>query len=546
MNRAANYKKVSVEQCRNLISGTITDLTRRCLMISQSNRLTPDDVYVVAIDDLNEARKTVSGLSSHHQDANFSMSSFRNGNLEAGAWRNPDHLKILFQHFPWFSPANQHYTPFSFDGYVMAGGGPSMCVMSQTSGMNSWTPTAYDLDFFPYAAPHLTDAERAAELLRGYHNFLRDVEALVNKIQALNEQFTSRNEFCTTVSVKPARYVQCVDKVQFIHRGYTTPTSVVVGFDLSCCKTFFDGETFYCTLDAAICLTHKINPLDWRRESPTHLSRAYKYMTRELRPVYPGLPPPRVALHLEGREYVFINHAGELELKNQQGRHQDPSDYESNGQLHWMTCVFLNMSAILKQKPRTLHVFSKMPTEILTKYSMGHCRKLLGQVASSYRGAAYLGQGFRNNVQLLLNQATTSCSLNLKDVDPAQFEEHMTSLIKIQREMHQTIEGRTNMFQTAFNEYLPNFKTVKFIMNDPGSQFTGSFNPIIRRDGWDYWGPTYRTFYLSYASRAKFTLVCIWSYHRDKLSHIDRFILKKICNLMDICFIEEILNEPLL
>ena len=85
---------------------------------------------------------------------------------------------------------------------------------------------------------------------------------------------TVRNVHCTSI------FIEDVSKIQIIHRAYKTPSEVVTGFDLMCCKAFFDGEDVYLTVDAAICIYFGINPVDWRRESPSHMQRILKYYSK--------------------------------------------------------------------------------------------------------------------------------------------------------------------------------------------------------------------------------------------------------------------------
>ena len=139
-------------------------------------------------------------------------------------------------------------------------------------------------------------------ILIRYINFLAEMDAISistygNKLGHMlpicDSIFTKRSTNCTTITMEldsafgASSYT--LRDYQFIHRAYSSPTSVVVGFDLLGCKAFYDGKMVYFTLDAALCLYFGINPVDWRRESASHTHRIRKYHEYGYNPIFPAL-----------------------------------------------------------------------------------------------------------------------------------------------------------------------------------------------------------------------------------------------------------------
>jgi hypothetical protein len=189
----------------------------------------------------------------------------------------------------------------SWKGYVAAGSFAALvCQPTRKADDSDYMPRdPGDVDFYPYCSPEdRGNFSMIESAMVGYRQFLDDMTAAINdEPDTLDRTFTGsitkRNTNCTTISVEVnnhgAKSSSILTEYQIIHRAHTSPTSVVVGFDQMACKAFYDGEMVYFTLDAALCLYFGINPVDWRRESPSHLRRVDKYKNYGYTPIFPGL-----------------------------------------------------------------------------------------------------------------------------------------------------------------------------------------------------------------------------------------------------------------
>tara|TARA_R110002072_G_scaffold45565_5_gene126826 strand:- start:4773 stop:6620 length:1848 start_codon:yes stop_codon:yes gene_type:complete len=76
------------------------------------------------------------------------------------------------------------------------------------------------------------------------------------------------------------------------HTVYRNPAQCVVGMENSCNKIFWDGESYYMTLDAALCHYFRINPIDWRSASEIQIDQIKSIVRAGFSIVVPKLRVP--------------------------------------------------------------------------------------------------------------------------------------------------------------------------------------------------------------------------------------------------------------
>ncbi|KAJ3300926.1 hypothetical protein HDU76_005966, partial [Blyttiomyces sp. JEL0837] len=87
----------------------------------------------------------------------------------------------------------------------------------------------------------------------------------------------------TIVSQHPYRYIQIVLRL------YKSPAEVLTGFDVDCCAVGFNGKDVYCAPRAFCALVTQTNTIDLTRRSPSYEVRLAKYAERGYEIRFPGL-----------------------------------------------------------------------------------------------------------------------------------------------------------------------------------------------------------------------------------------------------------------
>lgn len=542
-----NYNLVGDTCLHDILSKSSDEILRIIMMIGEENRLNPDRAIVL--------------------DAE-TVSKFKPGNNMLPIAFNPSALLLRYvgsdqpyNRIPFSEAMEQLETaiPFldslSFDGYVLAGG------LLVKSFIRIYTEVP-DADFYPWTPPNVVESERVEALNTCYMNFLNDMTD-AEPAFAKDSIITKRNEFCTTIAIPQnyARYengervnYDVVRSYQIIHRGHTSPVSTVVGFDQPICKMFYDGHRVYMTLDAALCFLLKINPIDWRRESPSHLQRAYKYHLRGFRPVCPGLPatlfnfPNR---HVANNHYQFRDYAiGPSMISKAEGyfkernRHirdvREDSDYGECIADDIFSVTYSNLYSLITDRPQGCVVFSRIPNQILTNYTAGVAGHCLKRIMGTMAGKLYTGVDFSQRCYHLM------VSFKIRDFsafpDEIDLQSAFKDILLLKKEMDAVFEQTSKKLEIKLCEVEESLgDDVKFMLSNPGRQYTSSFNSMQRESAAEYWGPAYIPYDLSPTSKAKFTFVCIWKLRKDNIiSWLPRDVVKLICRWINTQYLKEI------
>lgn len=272
------YNLVTADQFKNILKLPRPEILKFMLAVAASARTDPDNILLIKFEDIPR------GAPSEELVSSF-------GCLFVGLGHCRQHiLPELDSVLQTMSEHDPDIHDYSYDGYVLAGSFPVLSCLPVDPVQNKPPVSPSDLDFFPYG-------DKIEEIERAYANFLSDMTYLGEERARNNlDTLTKRNDNCTTVQI-----LNLLDH-QIIHRGYKSPQAVIAGFDQPACKAFYDGfDTVYFALDAALCLYFGINPVDHRRESPSHMRRVAKYHEYGFQPLLIGLPMslPSILLPIE-------------------------------------------------------------------------------------------------------------------------------------------------------------------------------------------------------------------------------------------------------
>lgn len=82
--------------------------------------------------------------------------------------------------------------------------------------------------------------------------------------------------------------------IQIILRLYSSPTEILMGFDVDSCSCGFDGKDVYMTPRCHQAITRQMNTVDMSRRSPTYELRLAKYALRGFAVEVPSLQRERI------------------------------------------------------------------------------------------------------------------------------------------------------------------------------------------------------------------------------------------------------------
>lgn len=562
------YNLFSATDFAALVQREPREILKLMLEISESSRLYPDQALLVPFTSIPTEVPT-----------NVHMRDFGSLFVGDGLCR-----RAKLPSMEMVNKRIRSLMPFSsklnWDGYVAAGSFAALVCQGTTYVDNDdyMSHRPGDVDFYPYCYPKdRKDTSLQDAIMIKYINFLAEIDAISistydNKLGHMlpicESIFTKRSTNCTTITMeldfefRNSSYT--IKDYQFIHRAYSSPTSVVVGFDLLACKAFYDGKMVYFTLDAALCLYFGINPVDWRRESPSHMHRIRKYCEYGYCPIFPGLTLD-LAKELSERTGYYLPKCQLFKATNQYetiamqfngvaldhliaGR-QNPQLLQDKEWLLWnkqfnYTCLNLEdvpdmpfsrnyeesdydvwkegisshnhhlLTTAVRKKYSLLYVYCDgNPLQIVTDPQETSVRQAMMAVLDKETAPFYLG-----------TSRVTELDAEIKTY---VIRKHGVPALKLEK--HNIIEARIKELEAAIEPYMAKLRGgVEFITSKPGAQFTGCFKPIIRQTPRDYWGSRCVPFEPSRLYRMKMTLLCIRRYYDPILRQLDRHVVQII------------------
>jgi hypothetical protein len=460
----------------------------------------------------------------------------------------------------------------SWKGYAAAGSFAALLCQPITSTNDPAYTASYpgDIDFYPYCSiKDRSELSMEEAAMLSYVNFLDEMGTVAKSKYLTNTNVlkpfcksvtTKRSLNCTTITFEREYsydgYIY-INKYQFIHRAQTSPVSAVVGFDLSSSKAFYDGKMVYFTLDAALCLYFGINPVDWRRESPSHMHRIEKYHRYNYTPIFVGLSSDLAdeldaytGYYLRGcqlkqhsHQIVIMFHGEELEdLVRIRGEIKLQPDFNNGSRNYgYYRCLNLEdvpdvpfsrhfmesdyggydnedhsndpqlLSMAIHKKYNLLYVYCDGdPINIISNVKDWSIRDALLKVIAGDSGPFFAGTNRIIQID--------------KEIKTYVIRQHGVPALKAERQ--RIIDDRSQELETRIEPHLAALRTgVKFEVSKVGSQFSCSFKSIIRANPREYWGSRYSEIPVSRLWKVKLTLLCIRRYHNFALRQLDKHVM---------------------
>lgn len=531
------------------------DILQLMLQVAQAHRSDPANAYIIDFDDIPKEPPTIKLEDFGWLAVDYSNRTVRTVPLH-------DREEVRERMLNWLPFMDE----LSFEGYVIAG---SFVILACTSSADE-SPS--DIDFYPiYDPAEVSDKHNITAhdlVMRSYQRFLSDMdecfENLVPRAPESKLNITvTRTEQCTTIrhSMDSADLgarnnpnagalnwsFMAREQYQIIQRAHTSAPGVVVGFDLLCCKAYARGEDIIFTLDAALCLYFGINPIDWRRESPSHIHRILKYERYGFVPIFPGLKPftdttymfsngtitarvcgkkelpKKTQYNLESFSHWEIERRREVERQtriqsrsalqkdnetfaaddehgsevNFEGDESDdePLDMSDYGSNDLMTMYYTALSQIVKGKMGAACAIASRPVDIVSNFTTIPVHTLLCKLAGGPRTDFY----FEQHANQLLNITDSLKRLCISEggsrgntrMKPLT-REQLATAVKLNEEIREIIETRTAEIGKLLNPVVERLQKVTFMTVNPGIQYTATFNPTIRKHPRDYFGERYQ------------------------------------------------------
>ncbi|RMJ19060.1 hypothetical protein CDV36_001309 [Fusarium kuroshium] len=136
---------------------------------------------------------------------------------------------------------------------------------------------ASDVDLFLYGLTH----EQAIEKIKTIEQAIRD--ALLNEVTVVRTKYA-----ITIASQYPVRHVQIVLRV------YKSVSEILTGFDIDAAGGAYDGNQVYVTPRALGSFITQVNHVDLTRRSPSYENRLSKYSHRNFEVYWPDLDRARI------------------------------------------------------------------------------------------------------------------------------------------------------------------------------------------------------------------------------------------------------------
>lgn len=599
---------VSKESFLTILKWPEPDILRFMLAFAQHSRTRPDDVALVPY--INIPRKALddpTGPSLKNQHTH--VKDFGSLFAEKGKCRQhslPDYKAVhrkMNDDMPWL----KH---MSFEGYVMAGSCPLLYASCHyDNGQLEYSPN--DADFYLVIDKSTLDGNGA---MKCYERCLKDFENAFEKEEQLDGQvLTRRNLNCTTIYNSSYR----LQSMQIVHRVFSSNQAVVVGFDQIPCKVFYSNATFvshdgesdsvqtydgmtYFTLDAALAHYFGINPVDWQRESPSHMRRVVKYHGYGYCPIFPGLD-------IDVYHYLKDHH----DKRNKEHGEDDDQLTPRTGFYPLPSCgIILNMFDAIGGNGKRIHVNNKVTvgynlaitfnvnilqpnlepdsqTEEIPENSADsdYCDDMEDDDINSLKGKLCyhnLSTIIKDKPQFLVvyckkptdivsnYKQTTSrqvllhiskqrlsrfyfgnddvyaqrsvCLLLQEKKNIPMSDSHIEELSRSHKLLRELIDVRCTELDAKLNPVTEDLKNIRFNRSSPGAQFTASFNPIVRSHPRDYWGPMYKPFPTTFFPEQKMMLLTIRKLRKTILCSLDINMMKMLFWNMDQCQIDDVLS----
>jgi ankyrin repeat protein len=411
-------------------------------------------------------------LESEEEKQKYIMPLQPDNRKPDGASATVDSLKDFQRNFNLFSEMS--LSELDWSNVVAAGSSvatPLMAVPEEHAGSKralrkyyheTFAP-ASDVDLFLYG---LTEEEAIEKI--------KQIEAKV-KDSILQETTTIRTKHAITIVSKyPVRHVQIVLRI------YKSISEILTGFDVDCSCVAYDGSQIFASPRAVAAFVTQINPVDLTRRSPSYELRLSKYSHRGFEIYWPELDRNRIDPTIFERSFSRTLGLAKLLVLEQLPKANDRESY-------------LNQRRAERGRPALRSVYRN---RLRGNLKDGHDDEVADWVDDEFEVSNYhtltipYGPNFyASKIERLLfaKDLLLNAEWNVKDRDvklhrhPAFFGNaadvvgdccgYCPSPANPEEEAIAAEESKTYIFGK-----------VRFLVDDPGRQEIGSFNPITDTD----------------------------------------------------------------
>lgn len=372
---------------------------------------------------------------------------------------------------------------FNFSNVLIAGG----CVGHYLTSTNMFRE---DIDLFIYGLGPNTATKRLEMILRDlietYQNQRLQGEIefkqrrkepwehlTVDDLDLKDQISTYRTQNCITLNIG---YNE--EKIQIILRAYKTKSEILHGFDLGSSAVGFDGENVWLTTLGRFSYEYGANIVDTTRRSTTYEYRLEKYFGRNFSIIVPDLDMSKLP-----QKYFKYNMSEVCELplmtfsyKDIQNNkiyvnrflthHKDRSDYDMEGNQY--AFMYTNIIKLVNGRSDLIGLSQGPNLDILTNgpyISEGKIEWFYDDLEKRIFTKDVFNHGLVQRYINVDSFAQILLSVYNEDINTGEY-------------IHDLIQRQKKIVKAKLQE-LNKDTSVKWRVDNPGSQLTGSFNPII-------------------------------------------------------------------
>ena len=381
----------------------------------------------------------------------------------------------------------------NMENMLIAGGSICDIVRSRSSSA--------DVDFFIYGL----SVQQANERIKVWIN-----EILTNAKKYIDKKTSSQKKTpnysyelnCEMIRNNNTLLINiCGKSLQLIFRLYKSKSEILHGFDLGSSAIGFDGTQVYLTSLGKFCQENSCNIVDSTRRSTTYEYRLEKYFARDFNIVLPCLD-----ISLLRKDYFRLNlpeacmlphftfsysdiRGNKIIVEDFYNKFSQTSDYEL-ADINEYNCFNLNMNNIVND----VDYFYYTSTDITVDNSCAHDilkkmpRLSKGSIISFYE---ILKKELNNRkIDISKIKRYLPCenpAVIAKNMIENSDSEYLDSLIDKQTRI--VLDKLVKLQQRDHTQ-------IRWITENPGSQLSGSFNPVFKDEN-EWYGEHYKSPHLT-------------------------------------------------
>ncbi len=262
--------------------------------------------------------------------------------------------------------------------------------------------------------------------------------------------------------------------VQIIFRLYKSKSEILHGFDLGSSAVGFDGQEVYFTSLSQFSYKYMCNIIDTSRRSTTYEQRLIKYLRRGFNIIVPEMDIEKVIIGVNEMPYLTFNvcrtEGNKIILEN---KNHNPmiypkgltqSDYESCSEMNEDILYYINISRIFNDEP-LWNISQDISSVFNDRFSINvkKVNSIYESLVCKMKSKDYPVSAVKNYLPFTDEVLVFSRKMNCREI----IDYHLKFLL----EKIEKINSGTVKYP------------VEWIIENPGTQISGSFNPVMDKPG---------------------------------------------------------------